>query len=472
MYLGLDLGTSSLKAILVDGGGVIRWVGEERYEVLMSHARAEIAADVWWEACVRALREAPVELRSEVRAVGLSGQMHGVVLVGVDGEPVGNAILWPDRRAGEQLAVFEDLVGVEPGVLGNPVVPGMPGPVLSWLRAHEPDVLDRAVAVVAPKDWVRSRLTAESPIVTDVSDASATLMYDVSADTWSDSVVSAIGIRPSLLPDVVDSGSQAGVLSAAASAALGIPSRIPVAVGAGDAAAALLGLGVESSGRVVVNVGTGAQVLAVVDAPDPALVGSGLHQFRSASASGRWYVMAPIINAGLALSWVRGVLGMEWDEMYGQARDAIERFDADPRFVPFLAGERDPEIGLGAHAAWVGLSTEHDAAAMARSAVLGVTAYLARRVRAVLGISGADQVELSGGATRHADWAQLLATLIGAELRLAPDTHASARGAVVLAARACGEALVPPPRRATVGPQPELADAAESVMRATAPAAR
>ncbi len=174
--------------------------------------------------------------------------------------------------------------------------------------------------------------------------------------------------------------------------------------------------------------------------------------------------MAPIVNAGLALSWVKQVLKLEWHEVYDQASLALDRRDTDPRFVPFLAGERDPRVGSDAQAAWVRLSTHHDAAAMARSALLGVTGYLARRTRTVLEITGADRVLMSGGASRHGDWVELLATLIDAEIHLAPDGHASARGAAVMAARARGEALAVPPERGAVTPRPDLRTAADEVL--------
>ena len=439
MYLGLDLGTSSLKAVLLDGELVAQWSGEAKYEIDLTPTQAQIAPSAWWEACIDVLDRAPSSLRRAVRSIGISGQMHGVVLCDDRGRPLRDAVLWPDRRAVEQLDVFRDIDVEDRGVLGNPIVPGMPGPVLAWLAAHEPDVLARARSAVAPKDWLRARITAESPIVTDASDASATLMYDVWRDRWSAAAVECAGVDGAQIPEVVGSAERSGVVSADAGAQLGLEPGTVVSVGAGDAASALLGSGIERPGTVLVNVGTGAQVLAVVDAPGAGISERGLHQFRTADGPGRWYVMAPIVNAGLALSWVRSVLGLTWDEMYAQASAALERHGSDPVFAPFLAGERDPDVGLEARASWSKLSGQHDAAAMARSAVLGVTAYIARRVREVVELTGAGHVVLSGGASRREAWSGLLADLVGLDLHLASDTNSSARGAAVLAARAIGD---------------------------------
>ena len=464
MYLGLDLGTSSLKAVIVDRDSVAQWVGEEGYEVRMSSGRAQIAAGVWWDACVETMRTAPPELRGAIRAIGLSGQMHGVVLAGGRGEPLHDAILWPDRRATDHLGKFQLIASANPGVLGNPIVPGMPGPVMSWLQERDPELFTRTLVVLSPKDWLRSQITGESPIATDASDASASLMYDILADDWSSDVANALGLDPSVLPTIGDSCAVAGMVSAQAAEELGLVQGTPVAVGAGDAAAALLGMGIETPGRVLLNVGTAAQVITVVDRPEERFGELDLNQFRTAGAGSRWYIMAPIFNAGLALMWVGRVLGLKWEELYAHAGEALDGFGSDPRFVPFLTRERDPRVRPDAQASWTGLSTEHNKMSMARAALLGVAAYLTLRARAVLELAGADRVILSGGAVRNEEWTRLLATLIGVEVDLAPDSHASARGAAVTAARSLGEELEAPPIAGTAVPQPSVAAIADEVL--------
>lgn len=435
MYLGLDLGTSSIKAAIFDEEGTLRWVADTSYDSSVADDRVEIDPEVWWRACREVMSEAPSELAGRVQAIGLSAQMHGLVLTDSSNRPVRNAILWPDRRATAEVKVFAELDAATSGSLGNPLVPGMPGPMLLWLKAHEPHTWRAISHIVAPKDWVRSRLIGGGVTATDPSDASATLLWDVRVDDWSSDVLQTLGLDRSFLPPVVASDHVVGTLSGSAAAELGLEEGLPVAAGAGDAAAALLGLGVESPGAVVLNVGTAGQALGVVGG-EPADLPHDLYaQYHTAGAESTWYAMAPVLNAGLALNWVRTVLAMDWEDLFGEAEDALTKVPEDPRFVPYLAGERDPAIGLDARGAWLGLSVSHERASLARSALVGVGSYLAHRTRTLVDLIGGTRIVLSGGSTRNLDWAQLLTTLIGREVDLAVDTNASVRGAAILAAR-------------------------------------
>lgn len=445
MYLGLDLGTGSIKAAIVNQAAELRWISEATYELSVSRDRAEIDPESWWAACCEVLREAPGDLIDEVRAVGLSGQMHGLVLLGQDQQLVRRAILWPDRRAVVEAQAFERIEEAQPGSLANPTGPGMPGPMLLWLREHESASFGDIRQIVSPKDWLRSRLTDEQSLVTDPSDASATLMYDARSSTWSVDVQELLGLSSSQLPAIVPSETVAGRIGPRAAQAAGLPEGIPVAVGAGDSAAALLGLGVDSLDRLVLNVGTAGQAVSLVNEVNAGLARAGFHQYRTAGRGAGWYVLAPVLNAGLALRWVRTMLGLEWEELFGHAHNALERAFDDPVFVPFLVGERDPDIGLDAHGAWLNLSAAHDRAAMARSALVGVGSYLAHRTRQLLELTNATQVTFSGGSMRNPDWAQLMTNLVGSEVDLAIDGHATVRGAALIAAASQGDQIVPPP---------------------------
>jgi xylulokinase len=387
--------------------------------------------------------------------------MHGTVVVDAANEPLRNAVLWPDRRANDELAAFAQLDRDERGARTNPLIPGMAGPIVMWLRSNEPDVWSALRGVLAPKDWLRSRLTGEAPVVTEHSDASATLMYDGRTNSWSGGVQALLGLDVTVLSPISRSDRVAGLVTASASRHLGINEGTPVAVGAGDAAAALLGLGVETPGKVVVNVGTGAQVMTVIDKPDARFLELGLNQFRTAGGAAQWYVMAPVINAGLALSWVRGILGFDWDTLYGHADSALANAHDDPIFLPFLSGERDSAVGLAARGAWRNLAVQHDRAALARSALVGVASYLAVRTLSVLEITGGDRVLLSGGSAESPAWTQLLATLLDCEVELAADSHTSARGAAITAARSQNAVLAPTPLLGRVSPQHALAGEAQ-----------
>lgn len=435
MYLGLDLGTGSIKAAIFDAGGAMRWVSEATYDLSLTGNRVEIDPEAWWQGCRKAMRGIPAELADQIRAVGLSGQMHGLILTGEDNELVRDAILWPDRRATAEVKAFAEIEAARPGSLANPLVPGMPGPMLLWLREHEPHIWRAMRHVLSPKDWLRARLTDNSMVATDASDASATLLYDVEIDDWSADVVNRLELDPSVLPPILASDAVVGTVGGRGSSELGLCEGTPVAVGGGDSAAALLGLGVAHPGAVVLNVGTAGQAIGLVGSVRRDLAHDLYAQYRTAGPGSTWYAMAPVLNAGLALNWVRTMLGMKWEVLFGEAEAALTKSADDPMFVPYLAGERDPAIGLDARGAWLHLSVSHDATALARSALLGVGSYLAHRTRLLVELTDAQRVLLSGGSTRNLEWAQLLTTLIGREVDIAVDAHASVRGAAILAAR-------------------------------------
>lgn len=439
MYLGLDLGTGSVKAAIFDTAGAMRWVSDAAYDLSLAGDRVEIDPEAWWQGCRQAMAGIPTHLADGLKAVGLSGQMHGLILIDEANEPVRDAILWPDRRATAEVEAFADIEAARPGSLANPLVPGMPGPILLWLRKHEPQIWHAMRYVLSPKDWLRARLTDNAMVATDASDASATLLYDVQIDGWSPEVIRRLELDPSVLPPILASDAVIGAVSGRASRELGLPEGIPVAVGAGDSAAALLGLGVVRQGAVVLNVGTAGQAIGVVGAVRSDLPHDLYAQYRTAGPDSTWYAMAAVLNSGLALNWVRTVLGMEWEVLFGEAEAALTKSPDDPTFVPFLAGERDPAIGLDARGAWLDLSVSHDVTALARSALLGVGSYLAHRTRMLVEITDAQRVVLSGGSTRNLEWAQLLTTLVGREVDIAVDAHASVRGAAILAARSQGD---------------------------------
>lgn len=463
MYLGLDLGTSSLKATILDHSSNALWVGTQNYDTIVDGERVEMDPLVWWAAAAGVLSSAPSELLTAVESVGLSGQMHGIIPIGESNQPIHNAILWLDRRALAEVDVFAEIDHHSSANHVNPIVPGMAGPILLWLQRHDEATWNQMRGAVGPKDWLRSMITDESPISAEPSDASATLLYDIDADDWSDSVLKRLGLDAGFLPNLIPADSTAGYVSSAASSHLGIPEGIPVAAGAGDVAAALLGLGIEKPGNLALNVGTGAQVAAVIDLPDRRFSELQLHQYRTASSASPWYVMVPVLNAGLALGWVRSNLGLTWEQLFALAEDALTVTD-DPVFLPFVGGERDPEVGLHARGSWTGLSTSHDRSAMARSALLGVATYLARRVRLTLDLTGSHDVILSGGSSKNREWVQLLATMIGRDVGLVSDTNASARGAAILAARSVGSDVGPVPVTGTVSPQIELVARASEML--------
>ena len=349
--LGIDLGTSQVKALVMTPDGEILGRGRAGYRVVSpGEGLAETDPAEWWRATVAAVREALADASAdvEVAAVGVDGQMHGVVLADADGAAVRPGILWLDRRAEAEAARYGELPAELTRPLGNQASAGMAGPMLSWLVAREPDVLRRARWALQPKDWVRMRLTGLA--ATDPTDASGTLLFDLARGVWADGVIAALGLPAEKLPPVLRATQVAGQLLPGPASELGLTPGIPVAVGAADTAAALyaadLGEGDGREGWALLTVGTGGQWMVPEGEFRPA---AGTNVF--AAVGGGFYRLAPVQNAGVALDWVRGVLGVSWQQLYDTA---WRPWRADtPVFLPYLARERwDPAMA----GAWAGLS--------------------------------------------------------------------------------------------------------------------
>jgi xylulokinase len=461
MLLGLDLGTSSVKALLMDESGSVLGEGAAPYSVRAPRPGwAESSPDDWWAAVLRATDAAVGRRGAEVTALGLSGQMHGVVLADERGLPLRPAVLWADARSGGELSAYRGLGESLRHRLANPPAVGMAGPSLLWLRDHEPGDYAGARWALQPKDWLRMRLTGEA--AAEPSDASATLLYDLLADDWSYTAVEDLDLRAELLAPLVPSASVAGTLKGEAADALGLREGLPVAAGAADTAAAMLGTGLLRPGPVQLTVGTGGQVVTPKDGPDPDPHGR-THLYRAA-VPGLWYSMAAIQNAGLALEWVRKVLGVSWEEVYEEAF-AVPPGSGGVAFLPYLSGERTPRFDPGARGAWTGLGLDHRRGHLLRAALEGVAFALREGLEALedLGIT-APELRLAGGGASGAGgssgepWRQQLADVLGRPLWLLPDqisAVASARGAAFLAGLASGVyqtaadtlALTPEPER-------------------------
>src|SRR6185437_550938 len=281
--LGLDLGTSSAKAVVLDTGGTVLAQASAGYPVTSAQpGYAESDPELWWQAVAGCAREAVAAAGgSPPVAIGLSGQMHGLVMTAADGRALRPALLWADSRATGSLRAYRELGRAALDRLANPLFPGMAGPMLAWVAACEPDVYAGARWALSPKDWLRGRLTGE--IHAEPSDASATLLYDVAGDRWDLGVAEALGLDAGLLaPLLPSSAAVAGRLTASAAAELGLPAGLPVAAGAGDTAAAVLGSGIFGASDIQLTVGTGAQVIRPLAAPVNRAE-AGVHLFRLAS---------------------------------------------------------------------------------------------------------------------------------------------------------------------------------------------
>lgn len=430
MFLGVDLGTSSAKALLLDVDGTVVGTGSSPYSVDNPHPGwAESDPEDWWDAATLAVREAIGSRGTDVAAVGLSGQMHGVVCCLEDGRPLRPAIIWADTRAGKALELYHALGPALKRELANPISAGMAGPTLLWIRDHEPSVYRQAAWALQPKDWLRLRLTGEA--ATEPSDASATLLYDLASDYWARDVIDELDLRLDYLAPIRESSEICGVVAASVAPSWGMRANVPVVGGAADTAASALSNGVLDPGAVQLSVGTGGQIVAPRDRIAIDLT-ARTHLYRAAAPE-RWYAMAAVQNAGLALEWVRSVLGASWDAFY------LEAFAAPPgsdglTFIPYISGERTPHFDPSARGAWVGLRLSHGRGHLLRAALEGVAFALRQALEALLatGIT-ADHLRLAGGGTVEPQWRQLLADVLERPLLASGTSSASAKGAALLA---------------------------------------
>jgi len=432
--LGIDLGTSQVKALVMVPGGDILGRGRAGYRVVSpGEGLAETDPAEWWRATVAAVREALADASAdiEIAAVGVDGQMHGVVLAADDGNAVRPAILWLDRRAEAEAARYGELPAELTRPLGNQASAGMAGPMLGWLAAHEPDVLRRARWALQPKDWLRMRLTGLA--ATDPTDASGTLLFDLARYVWADGVIDALGLPGEKLPPILRTTEVAGQLLPTPANELGLTPGIPVAVGAADTAAALYAADLDA-GWALLTVGTGGQWMAPEGEFRPVRNTNLFRSVDAGAAGGGFYRLAPVQNAGVALDWVRGVLGVTWQQLYDTAG---RPWRADtPVFLPYLARERWDPATAGA---WEGLTLGHDRADLVRGAIEGV-AFLLRKRLDDLRAAGhqPEAVLLGGGGATHPAWRQLLADVLALPLHPADTSWLSAAGAARVAAAAAG----------------------------------
>jgi xylulokinase len=435
--LGLDLGTSQVKALLcaADGPvpGPVLGRGVAGYQVSTPRdGWAETDPEDWWQAAMTAVRSAARPARAEVAAMAVVGQMHGLVLYSERSGVLRPAIVWLDRRAEAEAAQYQRLPPDLLTRLGNAPSAGMAGPILLWLARHEPGVYRKADWMLQPKDWLRTRLAGAAG--TDPTDASGTLLYDLRGGTWAADVAGALGLRADLLPPIREPAEVAGTLRPDAATDLGLPPDIPVAVGASDTAASLLASPLPA-GWGLLTLGTGGQWI-IPSAGRDLEPRAGTNLFRS--ADGGTFRLAGAQNVGVTLDWVRRVLGASWAELYGAA--ACPWRPGPPVFLPYLAGERwDHREGGGA---WTGLTLAHQRDDLLRAALEGV-AFLLRSQLDDLRATGSApaRVMLAGGGSRNPAWRQLLADALAVPLHPAADPETgwlTARGAILLAARAAG----------------------------------
>ncbi|SDC29938.1 FGGY family carbohydrate kinase [Paraburkholderia lycopersici] len=440
-FLGIDLGTGSLKLGMFDSDGVERGAASVAYALETPQPGwAEMHVERWWDALVAACAQLPESERAAVRAIGFSGQMHGVVLTDAAGHALRPAMLWPDTRAHALLDAWPD----EPArAQPNPVAPGMAGPLLRWVLQYEPYIAQAARWALQPKDWLRVALGGA--FVADPSDACATALAAPDG-AWDFALIERLGLPSRWFAPLAASCEASGTLSAAAAHALGLPAGIVLATGAGDTPCAALGSGLADEGGALLTTGTGGQI--VVTARSEPRARRGLHRYRS--ATGGWYTMAAMQNVGVALEAARGWLAYDWALAYADAFAAPP--SATLAFLPYLSGERSPWLDPAARGGWLGASLGDTRGTLMRAAFEGVAFALRAGLDAVrdAGEHGDEgtrnaqtarpvpALKLAGGGSVDARWRQLLADALDADLYAIDCPNAAARGAALLGGLASG----------------------------------
>ena len=419
--IGIDVGTSSAKGVVIDERGAVLAEAEHPIPISMPHPGwSEQDPEDWWTATESVLAELNGD---RADGIGLSGQMHGLVILGSERRPLRPAILWNDGRSQPQATRIESKLGIERLVAlsGNRALAGFTAPKLTWLAEHEPEVHGRIERVLLPKDYVRFRLTGE--LATDVSDASGTVLLDVGARAWSPELAKAFAVDPEWLPAVHESDAVTGHTSGG----------VPVAAGAGDQAAGALGVGVtDDRSPASLVLGTSGVIFTARNAftPDPQ---GRLHAFCHALPE-TWHVMGVILSAAGALSWLAGTLGAS-DDIAGLLAEAAEWPPGVEglTFAPYLSGERTPYPDSDLRGGFVGLGLRHDRGAMARAVLEGV-AYALRDALDLIAATGQrpETARVSGGGARSELWLKILASVLALPLERTESEAGAAYGAALL----------------------------------------
>lgn len=437
LVIGIDLGTSSAKTIVLDESGHVLASASESYAMRTPHPGwVEQNADDWWEAICGTTRAVAVELRkqgrsvAEVRSVSLSGHMNGAVFVDGAGNPLRAPILWLDRRSQSECdaanARAGDLLRIRALQVMNPI--NTLAKVL-WVRAHEPDVYRDARYVLIPKDWVRFRMTGT--FGTDVSDASVTAAADLRARDWSGEILDALEVRRSLFPVISESPEEIGTLTGRASREMGLAAKTPVCAGGGDVSCLAVGSGVIRPGVVNVGIGTAGHALAFAESLDPAAFNRLWPMCHS--VPGAFFWLGCSYTCGASLAWLSDQLGEDVAALAWQAEDAPAGSEG-LFFLPWLEGSATPHPDARARGGWMGLTLRHTKAHLVRSLMEGVAFDLKRSLECFEDIGlPIEDLRIGEGGARSALWRQIQADVFGRDVRVLEVQDASALGAAVIA---------------------------------------
>jgi xylulokinase len=442
-FLGIDTSTTSSKALLVDERGEVIAVASSPHTLQTPRPLwSEQDPREWWEAVsasIKSVLEKAGVGGERIGAVGLTGQMHGLVLLDETGNVLRPAILWNDQRTQSQCDEIHQRIGKEKfiQITGNVVLTGFTAPKILWVKENEPDVYAKAKHVLLPKDYIRYKLTGEYTM--DKADGAGTVLFDLKARNWSDEVLAALDIPREWMPQTFEGTEFTGHVTDEAASLTGLKVGTPVAAGGGDQAAGAVGVGAVESGVVALTVGTSGVVFATT--PSALIEPKGrLHAFCHAVPD-MWHFMGVMLSAAGSLQWYRDTLApeMNFDDLLQEA-ESVPAGSEGLQFLPYLSGERTPHPDPLARGAFIGLTLRHSRAHMTRAVLEGVSFGLKDSFTLIqnAGLGAITQVRASGGGTKSALWRQILASVLEAELVTVNTTEGAAYGAALLASVGAG----------------------------------
>ncbi|WP_288881800.1 xylulokinase [uncultured Kosakonia sp.] len=414
MYIGIDLGTSGVKAILLGEQGEVLASHTEKLSVSRPHPLwSEQDPESWWQATDRAIQAlGAAHSLQQVKAIGLAGQMHGATLLDSENRVLRPAILWNDGRCGEECGLLEARVANARAITGNLMMPGFTAPKLLWVQRHEPEIFAKVAKVLLPKDYLRLKMSGV--FASDMSDAAGTMWLDVAKRDWSDEMLAACSLSRSHMPTLFEGSEITGELLPEVARRWAMP-VVPIVAGGGDNAAGAVGVGMADAGQAMLSLGTSGVYFAVSEGflskPE-----SAVHSFCHA-LPGRWHLMSVMLSAASCLDWAAKLTGMASVQALISAAQQADENAGDIWFLPYLSGERTPHNNPQAKGVFFGLTHQHGPAELARAVLEGVGYALADGMDVVQACGVTPQsITLIGGGARSDWWRQMLADISGLQL--------------------------------------------------------
>jgi xylulokinase len=442
-FIGIDSSTTATKALLMDESGQVVGVASSEYGYETPKPLwSQQEPDLWWQATIQSIKQVIQETAvspEAIKGIGLTGQMHGLVLLDKNGEVLRPAILWNDQRTQAQCDEIRRRLGKEKlvQITGNDALTGFTAPKILWVQEEEPEIYAQGAQILLPKDYVRYKLTGEYAL--DRAGGAGTGLFDVTARTWSPEVLAALNIDPDWLPETYEGTAVTGTITPEVAELTGLTVGTPVMAGGGDQAAGAVGTGAVVEGVVSLSLGTSGVVFAATDTPVIEPDGR-LHAFCH-SVPGKWHLMGVMLSAAGSLRWFRDTIapGLDFGELVDAAKDIPAGSDG-LLFLPYLTGERTPHPDPLARGAFVGLTVRHTLPHMTRAVLEGVSFGLRDSFELMkgAGLANINQVRISGGGGKSPLWRQILADVFNAEIVTVNTAEGAAYGAAVLAATGAG----------------------------------